>query len=67
MYRGLTVWSGLTPADTRMTWQLCWALGAHAQAAPLPCQVGGCAGANADVGVCSLHWQLCWAHGAHAQ
>ncbi|KAG1676503.1 hypothetical protein FOA52_000046, partial [Chlamydomonas sp. UWO 241] len=39
MYRGLTVWSGLTPPDTRLTWQLCWALGVHSQVAPLPCQV----------------------------
>ena len=37
--RGLTVWSGLPPAQTRLAWQLCWALGAHGQAQALPCQV----------------------------
>ena len=33
------MWSGLPPAQTRLTWQLCWALGAHGQAQALPCQV----------------------------
>ncbi len=38
-YRGLTVCSGLPPEQTRLAWQLCWALGAHGQATALPCQV----------------------------
>lgn len=29
----------MTPSDTRLTWQLCWALGVHGQAQALPCQV----------------------------
>lgn len=33
------MWSGMTPSDTRLTWQLCWALGVHGQAQALPCQV----------------------------
>lgn len=37
--RGLTVWSGLPSLQTRLIWQLCWALGAHGQARALPCQV----------------------------
>jgi hypothetical protein len=49
--RGLTVWSGLAPVDTRLTWQLCWALGAHSQAQPLPCQVwGGLQAADVQAG-----------------
>ncbi|GAX82402.1 hypothetical protein CEUSTIGMA_g9830.t1 [Chlamydomonas eustigma] len=39
MYRGLAVWSGLSAEHTRLTWQLCAALGAHGLTHALPCQV----------------------------